>query len=210
MSAYRFRMCHFIFFFLGAGLLFSGSAVFAAEKAGGQPGGQSTQPARQAPGNITMGGTQSWDPFEELSQMQAMMHNFLRGALVDTPLGFGAGAPGAAAAFSPDVDLIETNSEYVLEMDLPGLSKDQIEVRAQGGYLTIRGERRQETEREEQMEQGRYYYQGRSFGAFERTFEIPRNAKPEEIKASYEQGVLHVSMPKREQTEPSARKIEIQ
>ena len=210
MNAYRFRVCHFILFLLGAGMIVGGSAVFAAEKAGGQPG-QSAQSSQQAPGNITMGGTQSWDPFEELSQMQAMMQNFLRGTFMDAPLGFGAGTPGAAAAFSPDVDLIETKSEYVLEMDLPGLSKDQIEVRAQGGYLTIRGERRQETEREEQLEQGgRYYYQGRSFGAFERTFEIPRNAKPEEIKASYEQGVLHVSMPKREQTEPAVRKIEIQ
>ncbi len=94
--------------------------------------------------------------------------------------------------FTPACDVEETDTHWVLRFDLPGMSKDDIEVRIDDNVLTVSGERKKETERKES---GRVYYE-RSYGGFSRSFTLPEAVDPSSVEASYENGVLTVCVPR--------------
>jgi HSP20 family protein len=105
----------------------------------------------------------------------------------------------------PPVDIKETADALEIVAEMPGLSPDQVEVSADNGVLTFRGERL----REEAGEGESFHRVERSYGAFERSFQIPRNVDPERIEASFDKGLLHLTMPKRPESRPRPIKVKV-
>jgi HSP20 family protein len=101
------------------------------------------------------------------------------------------------------MDLVEAEDHFVLKADLPGLSEDDITLEVQDNVLTISGERKAEHERKEKG----FYRLERSFGRFSRSLTLPEGVNAGAIKASFDKGVLEVSIPKPEERKP--RRIEI-
>jgi HSP20 family protein len=107
------------------------------------------------------------------------------------------------AVWAPRVDLIENENDYLIHADLPGVSRDDIKINFQDGTLTVSGERRmQNTE-----DKGDFVRVERSFGHFYRSFALPQMVEVERIKATFNDGVLTIRVPKAEETKP--RQIEL-
>ncbi|MGD9650019.1 MAG: Hsp20/alpha crystallin family protein [Dongiaceae bacterium] len=107
--------------------------------------------------------------------------------------------------WNPDLNIAETDKEYRITMDLPGLSEADVDVRVKDGLLTISGERKEETEEKDQN----FYRAERRFGEFTRQIALPEDVKIENIDASFKNGVLTISVPKHEEKAKRARKIDI-
>lgn len=103
-------------------------------------------------------------------------------------------------------DIQDNKDEYILEAELPGFAKDDINIEINKDYLTISAERRNTNE--EKDKDGRFIRRERSYGSFQRSFNIS-NVKSEEINAEYKNGILKVLLPKKEETQPSSRRLEI-
>ncbi|WP_324674297.1 Hsp20/alpha crystallin family protein [Hymenobacter sp. GOD-10R] len=101
---------------------------------------------------------------------------------------------GRVASFSPQVDAYETEKGYEIEAALPGLKREDIKVDFHQGRLTIAGERQFRNE----QNQRRYHVVESSYGSFSRSFQLPDTVDPSKIEASFEDGVLHVTVPKDE------------
>lgn len=110
-----------------------------------------------------------------------------------------------AQMWSPQVDVMEKEGELVVKADLPGIRREDLSVEVTEGMLTLRGERRQEEEREDEG----FYRMERSYGTFLRTIPVPAGIDPEQVKARFRDGVLEIRMPMQKQME-RARQIEIQ
>lgn len=134
-----------------------------------------------------------WDPFREFD----LFRGWPSMGLLSGPR---EAALGAAGRWAPSMDVSETDAQYVATVELAGAKKEDVHVEVEDGVLTIRGEKR--SEREEEKEQRRFTE--RTYGAFSRSFTLPSNANPEEIKASFEDGVLKVEIGKREQAKAKA------
>lgn len=107
--------------------------------------------------------------------------------------------------WSPAVDLKETDQAYTLEADLPGLKKEDIELMVVDNMITIKGERKQE----EKVEEKGYHRFERRYGAFQRSFEIPGGFDSEKVTAKFEDGVLRVTLPKREEAKPKHIEVRV-
>lgn len=103
-------------------------------------------------------------------------------------------------------DIKDNGNEYLLEADLPGFKKEDIDVNLENNYLTIKAERK--VENEEKDKKGRYIRCERSYGSFVRSFDVS-DVDTDKITASYEDGVLKLNMPKKENALPAAKKLEI-
>lgn len=114
------------------------------------------------------------------------------------------GRESGLANFAPAVDLHETPDFYLISVDLPGVSEKDIKIDVTEGRLTISGERN----REEQKSEGMFRRFERSYGRFERAFQMPQNADTDKIQARFENGVLEVMVPKSEVAKPRSVKIE--
>ena len=108
-------------------------------------------------------------------------------------------------ASMPAVDVVESEKGYEITADLPGMDEKNIEVKVADGVLTIKGEKREETEKREKD----YYLQERSFGSFERSFEVPETVETDKIEASFKKGVLTLTLPKKAEAQKPAKKIEV-
>lgn len=115
---------------------------------------------------------------------------------------FGRTGTGATA-WSPSVDVHEEQDSYVFELEIPGVNPEEVEVTAEGGVLSVSGEKLTERERDTD----RWHIVERMNGAFRRTFQLPQNVAEDEIDASFENGLLTVRVPKAEVPQP--RKIQI-
>ena len=135
-----------------------------------------------------------WDPLQDLIGLhQEMFGN-----------GSGLGmAESSGAAWSPDIDVYETDQAFVLKAELPGLDPDQIKVEYRNHRLILSGER--PAVKPDQMR--RYHHVERAYGPFERIFALPYNVQGEAIEAHYQDGVIEVIVPKK--PEPGTRNIDI-
>jgi HSP20 family protein len=140
-----------------------------------------------------------WEPTRELQAVQSEM-NRLFNSFFDAP---GATGSTQARRWIPATDLVETDNEYVLRADLPGLGESDVKIEFEDGVLTLSGERKAE---HEERKEG-YFRLERSFGSFSRSLTLPEGTDPESIKASFDKGVLEVRIPKPEQRKP--RKVAI-
>ncbi|MGM0533768.1 MAG: Hsp20/alpha crystallin family protein [Campylobacterota bacterium] len=136
-----------------------------------------------------------FDPFSELDRMQKMFYNYPeKGEKNDTSI----------SAFTPVVNTREDEKAYYIDVDLPGVKKEDINVDVDEGVLSIHGERNFKDEVKEED----YYKVETSFGKFQRVFNLPENVDSDNIKASRDNGVLEVTIPKKEQ-DKAKKKIEI-
>ena len=103
-------------------------------------------------------------------------------------------------------DIRDTGSAYELEADLPGFKKEDIHIDLEGDYLTISATRNDS--KEEKDEKGNYVRRERCYGSFTRSFDIS-GIKADEITAEYNDGVLKLNMPKREEVKPTSRRLEL-
>ena len=110
---------------------------------------------------------------------------------------------GLTAAWSPSADMTEDEKEYMIRMDIPGMSKDDIKVNFHEGRITISGER----EAEEKEEKKDFIRQERYVGSFYRSFTLPDNVKEDQIQAKFKNGVLELTLPKAEVVKPKAIKV---
>ncbi len=106
-------------------------------------------------------------------------------------------------AWQPALDVKETDKEFIVRMDVPGLNKKDIHISVDNNVLTIRGERK----REEEEKDANYYCSERFYGSFQRSFTLPTEIDQDNIKAEYKNGVLTITLPKTE--EAKARVVEI-
>jgi HSP20 family protein len=136
-----------------------------------------------------------WEPVRELNTIQSEM-NRLFNTYFDSPTPANGGA--ALRRWIPAMDLVETDQDFVLRADLPGVSESDVKIELEDHVLTISGERKAE---HEERKQG-YYRVERSSGAFTRTLTLPEGVDPAAINASFDKGVLEVRIPKPEVKKP--------
>jgi HSP20 family protein len=105
--------------------------------------------------------------------------------------------------WAPAVDIFETEKELVLSAEIPGIDEKDIEIKVEDNTLSLKGERKFEKETKEEN----YHRIERSYGSFYRAFTLPNSIDPEKIQATHENGVLKITMPKREEIQP--RKVKI-
>ena len=101
-------------------------------------------------------------------------------------------------AFAPAIDVSESDAQYTITVELPGGTKDDVQVELHDGVLSIRGEKK--NEREQKQEQRRYIE--RTYGSFSRSFRLPGNADAERLQASFKDGVLTIAVPKTDEAKP--------
>ncbi|MDH4111887.1 MAG: Hsp20/alpha crystallin family protein [Actinomycetota bacterium] len=131
-----------------------------------------------------------WDPFRDLKGVEAEFDRMV-------------GQAFSKNAWVPALDIRETEDRFEVTVDLPGLRSQDVELTFEDGMLTVRGQR--EFSRDEN--EGQYHRIERSYGSFARSVRLPRVADSEHIEASFDNGVLSVLVPKRE--EAKARTIEV-
>ena len=140
-----------------------------------------------------------WEPVRELSSLQNDM-NRLFNTFFDTP----TAGNGTVRRWIPAMDLVEAEDHFVLKADLPGLSEDDVHIDVEGDVLTVSGERKAE---HEDKREG-YVRVERSYGSFRRSLTLPEGVDADAVTASFDRGVLEISIPKPEQRKP--RRVAIQ
>jgi HSP20 family protein len=138
-----------------------------------------------------------WDPFRDLDSIQGEL-NRLFGRT------YGGGELGTGSSnWMPPIDVREQKERFVVSLELPGVEPDDVDVSVEDSTLSIRGERRfsEETEDEE------YHRVERRYGQFARSLSLPPTADANAIEASFDKGVLTITVPKAEQAKP--KKISI-
>lgn len=141
-----------------------------------------------------------WDPFRDLVALQDRMNR-----LFDDRLSGMRGEENISATARPPVDIYETEQAIVMEADVPGLDLNDLDIRVENNTLLFRGERKLSSEVKEED----YHRIERGYGAFARSFSLPATVDPEKIQASYNNGVLRISMAKREETKPKQIKVQL-
>lgn len=111
----------------------------------------------------------------------------------------------AAPRWIPAVESFVKDNSYHLRMELPGVSPENVDINLTGDQLTVSGEKK--TSREE--DQKNYYFSESRYGRFHRSFRLPEGVKSEDVKASYENGVLELTIPVPETVKPKSVKIEV-
>jgi HSP20 family protein len=141
-----------------------------------------------------------WDPFRDLSMLQDRMNRMFE----DAGRGYRPDEPAATTAWSPAVDIYETENEIMVQAELPGVDRKDIALNLENNVLTLKGDRRFEKE----TNQENYHRIERSYGSFSRAFSIPAIVDEEKIRADYKDGILKIALPKKDQVKPKQIKIE--
>ena len=142
-----------------------------------------------------------WEPFRDMVTAQRDFDRIFREAFSpqfgDTEL--------STRAWAPAVDIYETDNDIVLKAELPGVDPKDVEVRVEDNTLYLKGVRNYEKEVKEQN----YHRIERSYGSFARSFSLPNSIDAEKVKAEYKDGLLTLTMPKREEAKPKTIKIDV-
>jgi HSP20 family protein len=115
------------------------------------------------------------------------------------------GEESALTTWAPAVDIYETPNELVVKADLPDVNEKDIDVRVENNLLTIHGERKFE----KSVSEENFLRVERAYGSFSRSFSLPNTVNAEAIKADYKNGVLNVTLPKREESKPRQVKVTV-
>jgi HSP20 family protein len=147
------------------------------------------------------------DPFAVLRQMTSELDR-----VFERPFGTAFRWPSFRGAFhdgaewSPQIDVFERDNRLVTKVDLPGLKKEDVKVEVTDGHLAISGERKSETEET----RDNVYRCERSYGSFYRAVPLPEGAKLEDVKATFAEGVLEVSVPLPAKVQEKPRTVQIE
>ena len=140
-----------------------------------------------------------YDPFRDLRNLQEEVNRLFTGNAGRTFDDEGI----ARGSWSPSVDIYENKEQIVLEAELPGMNREDFDLTVENNVITLRGERRFEKKEDTDS----YHRVERAYGSFTRSFTLPNTVSGEGASADYRNGVLRVTLPKREETK--ARRIEI-
>jgi HSP20 family protein len=116
-----------------------------------------------------------------------------------------AGEESNLTPWAPAVDIYETENELVVKADLPDVNPQNLDIRVENNILTIRGERKFESK----VNEDNYLRIERAYGSFSRSFSLANSVKSDAIKADYQNGVLTLSIPKREEAKPKQIKVTV-
>jgi len=132
----------------------------------------------------------AWHPVSDItSEFELMqrdidrMFDRFRGGILDD---------GTASTWLPAVDITEQENDYVVKVELPGVNKNDVKITVHNDALTIRGEKKQERERKGEN----YHRIERSYGSFQRSFTLLTSVVSDKIEASFDNGILTISLPK--------------
>ena len=114
--------------------------------------------------------------------------------------------PAGSRPWAPAVDILETENELSLKADLPGIDLKDIDIQVENGTLTLKGERKFERYDESK---GGYHRLERSYGSFVRCFSLPESVDSEKVGAQYADGVLKITLPKKEVAKPRSIKVQV-
>jgi HSP20 family protein len=120
-------------------------------------------------------------------------------------MGFRGSRESALTAWAPAVDIYETPQELVVKADLPEVDPKDLDIRVENNVLTIRGERKFE----KKVSEDNYLRVERAYGSFSRSFSLANTVNTESIKADYSNGVLTLTIPKREEAKPKQIKVNV-
>jgi HSP20 family protein len=141
-----------------------------------------------------------WDPFRGMSVLQDQVNrifedSLFRGRLDDSAL----------TSWAPAVDIYEDGNQVVIKADLPEINEKDLDLRVENNTLTIRGERKFE----KKVDEDNYLRVERAYGSFSRSFSLPNTVNADAVKAEYKNGVLTVTLPKREESKPKQIKVSV-
>lgn len=142
-----------------------------------------------------------WEPVRELANLQDRMNRLFSESFGPVQ----SQETLAAGSFVPPVDVYEDEQGIRLKMEVPGIEEKDIDVRLENNLLTVRGERKLESETKEEN----YHRIERRYGNFTRSFTLPNTVNPEEVKASYSKGVLTIKLGKRAEARPKQIKVNV-
>ncbi len=139
-----------------------------------------------------------WDPFETWSEIQDDIDRLFNRKLAVSPT-----RKGGDTDWYPKVDIHEDKEAYHFDLEVPGMDKSMLDIKIEDNVLTIKGERKREEEKKEKN----YYRVEREYGTFSRSFWLPETADPGRVNAEYKNGMLFVTIGRRETAKP--KQIEI-
>jgi HSP20 family protein len=138
------------------------------------------------------------DPWREMMELQRNINQLFN-------TGRTAGDDVALSAWTPAVDIFESGNEYLIKLELPEVGREDVKINLHDQTLTISGERKIENE----DKRDGYHRVERSYGQFYRSFTLPPNVNPEAINAQFKDGVLRLTLPKREEAKPKQIEVKI-
>jgi HSP20 family protein len=140
-----------------------------------------------------------WEPARGLTTLQDQVNRLFNDSFRRTD------EEASLSAWAPAVDVYETEHELVVKADLPEADPKDLDIRVENNILTISGERKFE----KKVNEENYLRVERSYGSFARSFTLANTVNPEAIKADYQNGVLTLSIPKREEAKPKQIKVNV-
>ena len=143
-----------------------------------------------------------WEPFRDLVSTQDRINQLFNDTFARA---FGNQHEVTPRGWVPPVDIYETGDSLVLKAELPGINPDDVEIRVEDSTLYLKGERKFEKEVKEEN----LHRVERSYGTFTRSFSLPSAIDAGKVKAEYQDGILTLTMPKREEAKPRTIKINV-
>lgn len=143
-----------------------------------------------------------WEPFRNLVSTQDRFNQLFNETFARA---FGDQQEVSPRAWVPPVDIYETGEGLVLKAELPGINPEDVEIRVEDNTLYLKGERKFEKEVKEQN----LHQVERSYGTFTRSFVLPSSVDSGKVAAEYQNGILTLTMPKREEAKPKTIKINV-
>ena len=140
-----------------------------------------------------------WEPFHGAVSLQDQVHRLFNDVFERKA------DESSLTAWAPSVDIYETEQELVVKADLPEVDPKDLDIRVENNILTIRGERKFE----KKVNEENYLRVERAYGSFARSFTLANTENSEAIKADYQNGVLTLSIPKREEAKPKQIKVSV-
>ena len=139
-----------------------------------------------------------WDPFSPMESLQNQINRVFNTSLTDWP-----GVSGWGTSF-PSVDVYQDKDNVIVAAEVPGLEQKDVELSITGNTITLKGQKKHESEvKEEGLQDGGTYHRvERSYGSFQRVIELPCEVNADKAKAKIENGVLTVTVPKSEAHKP--------
>jgi HSP20 family protein len=143
-----------------------------------------------------------WDPMRDLTSIQEKMNQIFEDTFSRTR---GREETFGKGLWTPAVDIYESDEAVVVKAELPGLDREKIGVDVKDGILTLHGERKFEKDVKEEN----YHRIERSYGTFHRSFSLPSSVEQDRISARFKDGVLEVTLPKKEKAKPKQIKVDV-
>lgn len=143
-----------------------------------------------------------WDDLNDLGGIQNQINRIFNSHLSGSGRNLGI----LEGSWSPAVDIYESKDNILVRADLPGVAKDAIEISVEGDVLVIKGEKKVEPDKKEEE----FVKSERFYGAFNRALTLPAEVDSDRVKAVYKNGVLELTLPKKEEVKPKQIKVQVE